>query len=463
MRTSMGPSDGGFTCKLALFKFRSTMNDTWVATPDPNSLPSTLAATFRTGAAVAWLKVGGLLSNCAAPAAASLEFSDKDGAASLLGENLSAEVSARVSSAWALVAAAAATAACPDGIATAAAEIDAAFACAASCGFTLASGVAKPTAADVEFVSGAAALGASDAGVAPRTVTAAIACASAPVSVESAAPFAATVPCSDAALPVDADAAGAGAALDAALSMLDARAAGLAAARIAPLLINGVDPVSPALAPFEGSLAFAAPAAVVRAAAEGSGAEFMLMAATEVFKPGAASEGAAAPCVRSVGACGVSMPRLFDDAAAAVAATPAATSAAAGCAVAPADPTGAEMDVDPALDGGSEVGGAAAVAAGIGAAAVIAAAAVAAGAGAAAAVPAAGDPAAGAPAAGGGGGKGDGEDLPAPGRWLPLESTPAGVCAVVLRFGFAPASFNALAKSWLWAAIAAEFVAVALI
>ncbi|MGO9947313.1 MAG: hypothetical protein ACLPWG_10740 [Steroidobacteraceae bacterium] len=436
------------------------MNDTWVATPDPNSLLSTLAATFRTGA-VAWLKVGGLLSNCAAPAAASLEFSDKDGAASLLGENLSAAVSSRVSSAWELVAAAAAAAACPDGIATAAAEIGAAFAGAASCGFTLASGVAKPTAADID-VSGVAALGASDAGVAPPTVAAAIAWASAPVSVESAAPFAPTVPGGDVARPVDADAAGAGAAFDAALSLLDARTAGLAAARTAALLINGVDPVNAALAPFEGSLAFGAPAAVVRVAAGGFGAEFMLTAATEACKPGAASEGAAAPCVRSVGACDVSMPRLFDDAVAA-AASPAATSAAAGCAVAPADPSGAVMDVDPALDGGRGVGGAAAVAAVALAARIGAAAAVAVGAGAAAAVPAAADPAAGAPAAGGGGGKGDGEDLPATGRWPPLESTPAGVCAVVLRLGFAPASFNALAKSWLWAPIAAEFVAAALI
>jgi hypothetical protein len=441
MRTSMGPRDGGFTCRLALFKFRSTMNDTWAATPDPNSLPSTLAATFRTGAAVAWLKIGGLVSNCVAPAAASLEFSDKDGAASLLGEYLPAAVSARVDSVWALVAAAAATAACPAGNAAALAEICAALACTASCSFTPASGVAKPTAADVEFVPGAAALGASDADVAPRTLRAAIACASAPVSVESAAAFAANVPESEVTRPVDA-AAGAGA-FDAALSMLDARTAGLAAARTAALLINGVDPVSAALAPFEGWLAFAAPA-VARTPAEGFGAEFMLMAATEVFKPAAASEGAAAPCAMSVGACGVSVPPLFDGAVEATAeggaASPAAASAAAGCAVAPADPSGAVTDIDAALDDGSEMGGAAA--------------AVAAG---------AGDPAAGAPAAGGGAGKGDGEDLPATGRWPPLGSTPAGVCAVVLRLGFAPASFNALAKSWLWAPIAAEFAAVALI
>ena len=442
----MGPRDGGFTCRLALFKFRSTMNDTWVATPDPNSLLSTLAATFRTGAAAAWPELGGLVSNCAAPAAASLEFSDKDGAASLLGEFLSAAVSARDSSAWALVAAAAAaTAACPDGIATAVAEIGAAFACAASCGFTFASGVAKTTAADVEFVPGAAAFGASEAGVAPLTVTAAIACASAPVSVESGAPFAANVPGSEVARPIDADAAGTGAAFDAALSMLDTRTAGLAAARTAALLINGVDPVSAALAPFEASLAFAAPAALVRTPAERFGAEFMLMAATEVFKPataseGAASEGVAAPCAMSVGACGVRIPPLFDG----TAASPAATSAAAGCAVTPADPTGAVTD--PAPDGRSEMGGAAAVAvaAGIGAAAAVAA-----GACATAADPAARDPAAGAPAADGGGGKGIGEDLPATGRWPPLGSTAAGMCAVVLRLGFAPASFNALAKSWL--------------
>ena len=457
----MGPRDGGFTCRLALFKFRSTMNDTWVATPDPNSLLSTLAATFRTGAAVAWLKIDGLVSNCAAPAAASLEFSDKDGAASLMGGFLSAAVSARVSSAWALAAAAAATAACPDGIATVLAKIDAAFACAASCGFTLASGVAKPIAADVELVPGvaaldAAALGASGAGVTARTVAAAIACASAPVSVESAGTFAANVPGSEVACPaVDADAAGAGAAFDAALSMLDTRTAGLAAARTAALLTNGVDPGSAALAPFKGSLAFAAPAAVVRAPAEGFGVEFMLMAATEVFKPAAASEGVAAPCAMSVGACGVSLPPLFDCAAAA----PAATSAAASCAVTPADPTGAVTDIDPALDGGREIGGAAAaVAAGISTAGAVAAEA-----GAAAADPAAGDPAAGAPAAGGGAGKGVGEDLPATGKWPPLGSTPAGVRALVLRLGFAPASFNALAKSWLWAPTAVEFVAAALI
>jgi hypothetical protein len=251
------------------------------------------------------------------------------------------------------------------------------------------------------------------------------------------------VPGSEVARPVDADAAGASA-FNAALSMLDARTAGLAAARTAALLINGVDPVSAALAPFEGSLAFAAPAAVATTPVAGFGAEFMLMAATEVFKPAAASEGAAAPCAMSVGACGVSMPPLFDGAVEAAAeggaASPAATSAAAGCAVAPADPSGAATDIDPALDGGSEMGGAAAaVAAGVG------------------------DPAAAAPAAGGGAGKGDGEDLPATGRWPPLGSPPAGVCAVVLRLGLAPASFNALAKSWLWAPIAAEFVAVALI
>jgi len=236
--------------------------------------------------------------------------------------------------------------------------------------------------------------------------------------------------------PEDADAAGAGAAFDAALSMLDARTAGLAAARSAALLINGVDPVSAALAPFEGSLAFAAPAAVVRTPAEGYGVEFMLMAATEVFKPAAASEGgAAAPCAMSVGACGVSRPALFEG----TAASPAATSAAAGCAIAPADP---------APDGGSEGGAATAVAAGVGAAA---------------ADPGASDPAVGAPAAGSGGGKGDGEDLPATGSWPPLGCMPAGVGAVVLRLGFAPASFNALAKSWLWAPTTVEFVAVALL
>jgi hypothetical protein len=437
------------------------MNDTWLATPDPKSLLSTLAATFRTGAAVAWLKIGGLVS-CAAPAAASLEFSDKDAAASLLGEYLSAAVSARVNSAWALVAAAAATAACPDGIAAALAGTGAAFACAASCGFAPATGVAKPTAADVEFVPGVAALGAADAGVAPRTATAAIACASAPVSVESAAPFAANVPGSEVARPADTDAAGAGAVFDAALSMLDARTAGLADPRSAALLINGVDPVSAALAPFEGSLAFVARAAVARAPAEG--------AATAVFRPAASSEGAAARCAMSIGACGASMPPSF----AGAAASPAATSTAAGCAVLPADPTGAVMDTDPKLDGGSEMGGAAAavaatVAAEIGPAAAVAATVAAVAAAAAGIVVAAavaggvGAAAAGAPAAGGGGGKGDGEDLPATGWWPPLESTPEGVCALGLRLGFAPASFNALAKSWLWTPIAAEFAAAALI
>jgi hypothetical protein len=295
-------------------------------------------------------------------------------------------------------------------------------------------------------------------------VTAAIASASAPVSVESAVAFAATVPGSEVARPVDADAAGAGAVFDAALSMLDTRTAGLAVARTAALLINGVDPVSAALAPFRGSFAFAAPAAVVRRPAEGFGVEFMLMAATEVFKPataseGTASEGAAAPCAMSVGASGVSMPPLFDAAVEAAAegaaASPAATSAAAGCAVTPADPTGTVTAIDAPLDGGSEMFGAAGAGAATAVAERIGAARV--------GDPAAGDPTAGAPAAGGGGGKGDGEDLPATGRWPPLGSTPVGVCAVVLRLGFAPASFNALAKSWLWAPIAAEFAAAALI
>jgi hypothetical protein len=272
------------------------------------------------------------------------------------------------------------------------------------------------------------------------------------------------VPGSEVARPVDADAAGAGAVFDAALSMLDTRTAGLAVARTAALLINGVDPVSAALAPFRGSFAFAAPAAVVRTPAEGFGVEFMLMAATEVFKPaaaseGTASEGAAAPCAMSVGASGVSMPPLFDAAVEAAAegaaASPAATSAAAGCAVTPADPTGTVTAIDAPLDGGSEMFGAAGAGAATAVAERIGAARV--------GDPAAGDPTAGAPAAGGGGGKGDGEDLPATGRWPPLGSTPVGVCAVVLRLGFAPASFNALAKSWLWAPIAAEFAAAALI
>jgi hypothetical protein len=282
------------------------------------------------------------------------------------------------------------------------------------------------------------------------------------------------VPGSEVARPVDADAAGAGAVFGAALSMLDTRTAGLAVARTAALLINGVDPVSAALAPFRGSFAFAALAAVVRTPAEGFGVEFMLMAATEVFKPatasegtaseGTVSEGAAAPCAMSVGASGVSMPPLFDAAVEAAAegaaASPAATSAAAGCAVTPADPTGTVTAIDAPLDGRSEMFGAA----GAGAATAVAERIGAARVGdPAVGDPAAGDPTAGAPAAGGGGGKGDGEDLPATGRWPPLGSTPVGVCAVVLRLGFAPASFNALAKSWLWAPIAAEFAAAALI
>ena len=295
-------------------------------------------------------------------------------------------------------------------------------------------------------------------------MTAAIAGASAPVSVESAAAFAANMPGSELARPVDADAAGAGAVFDEPLSMFGVRAAGLAAARTAALLINGVDSVSAALPP-----------------AGGFGAEFTLIAATEAFKPAAASEGAVAPCAMSVGACGVSMPPLFGAAVVAAAegaaASPPATSAAGGCGVAPADPTGAVTDIDPALDDGREMGGAAtAVAVGIGAATAVAAGvggvtATAAGIGAAMTVaagvcdpaagdPAAGDPAAGAPAAGG---NGDGEDLPATGRWPPLGSTPVGVCAAVLRLGFAPASFNALAKSWLWSPIAAEFAPAAVI
>jgi hypothetical protein len=281
----------------------------------------------------------------------------------------------------------------------------------------LESGVA--TAADAEFVPDAAPLGASDAGAA-RTVRAAIVCASAPVSDESAAAFAANVPGGEVVRPDDA---AAGAAFDAALSVLDTRTTGFAAARTAALLIIGGDPGCVALAPPEGSLACAAAAAIVRAAVEGF----------------AASAGAAAPCTMSVGGCRLNTPPLFDRAVEAAAegatASPAAASAAASCPVAPADPTGAVTDFDLALDGGTETAGAAV--------------AVAAGAGVPAVDPAADDAAAGAPAAAGGGGKGDGEELPATGSVPPLASPPAGVCAVVLRLGFAPASFKAWAKSWL--------------
>ena len=50
---------------------------------------------------------------------------------------------------------------------------------------------------------------------------------------------------------------------------------------------------------------------------------------------------------------------------------------------------------------------------------------------------------------------------PAAGRLPPLKSTPAAVCVVGLRLGFAPASLKALAKFWPWASIAVEFAAAA--
>src|SRR5271168_985246 len=121
MRTSIGPSDGGFTCRLALFKFLSTMNDTWAATPCPNSLLSTLAATFRTGAGAASLETVGLASSCAAPAAA-LESRDRDEMAAPPGERLSAAALASVKCASALAAAPAAAAVAVAAVAAAAVD-----------------------------------------------------------------------------------------------------------------------------------------------------------------------------------------------------------------------------------------------------------------------------------------------------------------------------------------------------
>jgi len=398
---------------------------------------STLAATVRTGAGGAWLETGGLASNCAAPAAVSLEFSDNEGMTSLPDERWSAAAVTRITRACALVAATAAAAACPDDIATALAGTSAASACAASWSFTLVSGVAKPT-AGVESAAGAPAAGAEDGGAAPpRAVAATIAGAFAPVFVESVTLLAANVPGGELARPVDAGA-GACAAFDAVLSALNPRAAGPAAARFAALLEISV--------PFAAPAAVTVVAIVAVVAVAGFGVEFALSAA--VFRP---------PAPAAVAAALNALP--FNGAVAPVAdgtaAPTAGNSAVAGCVAAP-DSTGGSGTAgvegvpgtgDPATGAAEDIPAAGGTATG-----------------AAEDIPAAGGTASGAAAAGGGGGNGAGEELPPAGRWPPLESTPPAVMWIeVLRLGFPPASLKALAKSWLWAPIAPEFAAAALI
>src|ERR1700733_6974164 len=67
MRTSMGPSCGGFTCTFALVKLLPTINDTRSARPCANSGVSTAGETFRVGAAVASVPAVVLALNCATP------------------------------------------------------------------------------------------------------------------------------------------------------------------------------------------------------------------------------------------------------------------------------------------------------------------------------------------------------------------------------------------------------------
>jgi len=300
------------------------------------------------------------------------------------------------------------------------------------------SGVAKPT-AGVESAAGA-----EDGGAAPpRAVAATIAGAFAPVFVESVTLLAANVPGGELARPVDAGA-GACAAFDAVLSALNPRAAGPAAARFAALLEISVPFAAPAAVAIVAIVAIVAVVAV--AAVAGFGVEFALSAA--VFRP---------PAPAAVAAALNALP--FNGAVAPVAdgtaAPTAGNSAVAGCVAAP-DSTGGSGTAgvegvpgtgDPATGAAEDIPAAGGTAPG-----------------AAVDVPAAGGTASGAAAAGGGGGNGAGEELPPAGRWPPLESTPPAVMWIeVLRLGFPPASLKALAKSWLWAPIAPEFAAAALI
>lgn len=251
--------------------------------------------------------------------------------------------------------------------------------------------------------------------------------------------FAVNVSVGEVARFVEADA-GAGAAFEVAVSGLDARTAGLAAARTAALLINGVDPACAVLAQLWDPLTCAAPAAIASVPDGGLGVEGMLVA-SEVLRPAAASE-AVAPC-KSMAVCGLSAPTTFAEpevAVVGVACSP-ATSPLASCAVAPDAPAGLKADVDPALIGASAAAFAGAAEASAAATPTPGSkAAAGTGMGAAATAPAV------VPAAGGGGGNGDGEDLPAAGRLPPLGSTLLAVCNAGLRPGFAPASLKALAK-----------------
>jgi hypothetical protein len=69
MRTSIGPSAGGFTCSLALVKLPSTIIDTRSATPCPKSDESTAAPTLKVGVGPGAASLTAFeLSSCAAPA-----------------------------------------------------------------------------------------------------------------------------------------------------------------------------------------------------------------------------------------------------------------------------------------------------------------------------------------------------------------------------------------------------------
>ncbi len=72
MRTSMGPSAGGFTCSLAPVKLPSIIIETRSATPCPNCAVSTPAATLNVGVGVLSVEVFEV-SSCAAPALPSFD------------------------------------------------------------------------------------------------------------------------------------------------------------------------------------------------------------------------------------------------------------------------------------------------------------------------------------------------------------------------------------------------------
>lgn len=110
IRTSMGPSAGGFTWSFALVRLPSIISDTRSATPCPNCAVSTPAATLKVGVGAASVELFEV-NNCAAPALPSFAAPASVASGLLPCERLSVAPAALPESACVIEAAAAAVAA----------------------------------------------------------------------------------------------------------------------------------------------------------------------------------------------------------------------------------------------------------------------------------------------------------------------------------------------------------------